>query len=139
MGDRRSTTDRASTLARQSANREARIAAARQDIGYDRLTKYSENRSADKALALYEKNLKNTGGRNTYTTPYERLQSDVAEAQRNVNTKELTARQREEMRKQGQEQYRMQGRARRRSRGGRSLLSQVRPTQGALGSAGTLG
>lgn len=131
--------DRAATLARQSARREARIAAARQDIGYGRLTRYGERRSADRALSLYEKNLKNTGGRNTYTTPEQRLQRDVAEAQRNVNTKELTARQREEMRKKGQEQYRMQGRARRRSRGARSLLSQVRPTQGALGSAGTLG
>jgi len=132
-------TGRAATLARISASNEARVVKAKQDIGYDRLVNYSENKQADTALAQYEKNIKNTGGRNTYTSPEQQLRDSVAESQLNVNTKELTARQREQMRAKGQEQYRLQGRARRSSRGARSLLSQVRPTQGSLGSAGTLG
>lgn len=55
-----------------------------------------------------------------------------------ASTKELQARQREEMRAQAQEQVQMQERIRKRRRSPRSLIAQL-PVTGTLGQPGTLG
>ena len=132
----------------------------KQDIGYDRLVKMGLGKRADVQLGAYRKNLqKQTYSaiqRNSEPAPRstsrqvmraparDRTSRDFFNLRidpilQDANTKELQTRQREGMREKGQEQYKMQARARRSSRGARSLMQQGQPTQGSLGSAGILG
>ena len=132
----------------------------KQDIGYDRLVKMGLGKRADVQLGAYRKNLqkqtysaiernslpapRSTSRRVMRAPARERTSRDFFNLRidpilQDANTKELQTRQREAMREKGQEQYKMQSRARRSSRGARSLMQQGQPTQGALGSAGTLG
>ncbi len=123
-----------------------KLTEVKQDIGYDRLVKMGYGKQADVQLGAYRKNLltEGIGGikRNSQPAPSStrRLGMRAGATQRthrdffnlridpilrDANTKELQTRQREGMREKGQEQYKMQARARRSSRGARSLIQQV--------------
>ena len=127
-------------LARQKADRQRKVAEAKQDIGYDRLVKFGEQKKADTALSRYEEQLR-TGvtGRSLIGTPRQLLEKSLAGTQQGIQAKELQALQREELRERAQEEMALGSRIRRRSRGARSLMLQAQPTQDFLGSAGTLG
>ena len=136
-----------------------KLTEVKQDIGYDRLVKMGFGKRADTQLGAYRKNLQTETytaiQRNSEPAPSQtrlgmraqqrdRTHRDFFNLRidpilRDANTKELQTRQREAMREKGQEQYKMESRARRSSRGARSLMQQGQPTQGSLGSAGTLG